>query len=169
MEALAKSLEERRALEGELDQIRNVTQVVVSEVCGSGPSTSTPDGMFYGTSGVLTSVATHHPNLDFAAICKGYVDGWSADAIHALGESLVPYAQMVVEQVSMQWVMEACRSSMAEGVCQEDVIQPADGLEAWSEASIIPPPTEPNVTPSESEQPLSSSIVPSDDAAGWPQ
>ena len=28
-EALAKSLEERRALEGELDQIRNVAQLVV--------------------------------------------------------------------------------------------------------------------------------------------
>jgi len=29
-EALAKSLEERHALEGELDQLRNVAQVVVS-------------------------------------------------------------------------------------------------------------------------------------------
>ena len=33
------------------------------------------DGMFYGTLGVLTSVATHHPDLDFAAICRGYADG----------------------------------------------------------------------------------------------
>ena len=90
---------------------------------GSGLSTSTPtiqlvevlnevralisDDMFYGTSGVLTSAATHHLDLDFTAIYKGYADGWSADAIHALGESLVPYAQMVAEQVSTQWVMEA--------------------------------------------------------------
>ena len=75
---------------------------------GSAPSTSTPavqlaevpnevralifDGMFYGTSRVLTSVAMHHPDLDFAAICRGYADGWSMDAIHVLGESLVPYA-----------------------------------------------------------------------------
>ena len=75
---------------------------------GSAPSTSTPairlaevldkvwvlisNGMFYGTSRVLTSVAMHHPDLDFAAICRGYADGWSVDAIHALGESLVPYA-----------------------------------------------------------------------------
>ena len=67
-EALAKSLEERRALEGELDQLRNVAQVIVSEVFGLVPSTSTTairlaevlgevwalisDGMFYGTSGV---------------------------------------------------------------------------------------------------------------------
>ena len=36
------SLEERRALEGELDLIRNVAQVVISEVFGSTPSTSTP-------------------------------------------------------------------------------------------------------------------------------
>ena len=63
------------------------------------------DGMFYGTLGVLTSVAMHHPDLDFAAICRGYADGWSADAIHALEESLVPYAQMVAKQVSVQWVM----------------------------------------------------------------
>ena len=58
--------------------------------------------MFYGTSGVLTSVVTHHPNLDFVTISRGYADGWSADEIHALGESLVPYAQTVVEQVTMQ-------------------------------------------------------------------
>ena len=75
---------------------------------GSGPSTSTPvvqlaevsnevralisDGMFYRTSGVLTSVATHHPDLDFVAIYRAYADGWSTDEIHALGESLVPHA-----------------------------------------------------------------------------
>ena len=120
----------------------------------SAPSTSTPaiqlaevpnevralisDGMFYGTSGVLTSVATHHPNLDFTAVYKGYSNGWSIDAIHALGESLVPYAQMVAEQVSVQWVMEAHRSSVAKGVRQEDVIQPVDGVETgWKRASFL--------------------------------
>ena len=41
-EALAKSLEEQHALEGELDQLRNVTQVIVSKVSRSAPSTSTP-------------------------------------------------------------------------------------------------------------------------------
>ena len=56
--------------------------------------------MFYETSGVLTSVATHHPILDFAAIYSGYADGWSPEAIHALGESLLPHAQLVTEQVS---------------------------------------------------------------------
>ena len=33
------------------------------------------DGMFYGMSGVLTSVVMHHPDLDFTAICSGYTDG----------------------------------------------------------------------------------------------
>ena len=58
---------------------------------GSAPSTRTPaiqlaevpnkvralisDGMFYGTSGVLTSLAMHHPDLDFVAIYRGYADG----------------------------------------------------------------------------------------------
>ena len=41
-EVLAKSLEERRALEGELDQMRNVAQLIISEVFGSAPSTSAP-------------------------------------------------------------------------------------------------------------------------------
>ena len=42
VEALAKSIEERCALEGELNQIRNITQVVVSKVFGLAPSTNTP-------------------------------------------------------------------------------------------------------------------------------
>ena len=101
--------------------------------------------MFYGTSGVLTSVVTHHLDLDFAAICSGYADGWSPDTIHALGESLLPCAQMVAEQVSAQWVMEAHRVNTAEGACQEDVAQPTDGVEPRSKADVAPPPTEPNV------------------------
>ena len=60
---------------------------------GSAPSTSTPavqlaevpnevralisDGMFYGTLGVLTSVATHYPDLDIMAAYRGYASGWS--------------------------------------------------------------------------------------------
>ena len=107
MEVLAKSFKERHALEGELDQIRNVAQVVASEVFRSALSTSTPaiqlagvldevqalisNGMFYGTSRLLTSVVTHHPELDFAAIYSGYTNGWSPDAIHALEESLLPH------------------------------------------------------------------------------
>ena len=64
---------------------------------GSAPSTSTPairlvevrdevralitDEMFYGTSGVLTLVVTHHPDLDFATICSGYAEGLSMEDI----------------------------------------------------------------------------------------
>ena len=77
--------------------------------------------MFYGTSEVLTSVAMHHLDLDFTAIYNGYTDGWSTDAIHALEESLLPHAQLVAEQVSSQWVMEARRASVAEGTSHEDI------------------------------------------------
>ena len=68
-----------------------MAQVVISEVFGSAPSTSMPTiqlaevpnevralisgGMFYEMSGVLTSVATHHPNLDFVTIYSGYANG----------------------------------------------------------------------------------------------
>jgi len=195
VEALAKSLEERRAQEGELNQIRNVAQVVVSEVFGSGPSTSTPgvqlvevpnevralisDGMFYRTSGALTLVETHHPDLDFTSICRGYADGWSANEIHTLGESLVPYAQMVAEQVTTQWVMEARRLTMAADMRREDVIQPVEAAEAGLEESVFLPPTELDialttaepsvVVPTTTELPSSSPIAPSTDVAGWPQ
>ena len=57
-------------------------------------------GLFYGASGVLTSVAMYHPNLDFATICSGYVDGLSTEDIQSLRESLLPYARLVAEQVS---------------------------------------------------------------------
>ena len=62
--------------------------------------------------------------------------------------------------------MEAHHSSMAEGVHQEDVIQPTDGVEAGSEASVVLPLTELNVVPTESELPSSSSTVLSVDATG---
>ena len=81
----------------------------------------------------------------------------------------MPYAQMVAKQVSAQWVMEAHHSSMAEGVRQEDIIQPTDGVETGSEASVVLPPTKPNVVLAESEQPLSSSTVPPVDAVGRSQ
>ncbi|XP_066333952.1 uncharacterized protein [Miscanthus floridulus] len=123
VEELAKSHEERRALEGELSQIRNTAQLVVSEVFGSVPSTSAPavqlaevpyvakdlvrTGLFYGASGVLTSVATYHPNLDFATICGGYAEGMSMEDIQSIGESLLPHARSMSEQVSVKWVMDA--------------------------------------------------------------
>ena len=63
-------------------------------------------GLFYGASGVLTSVATHHPNLDFATIYSGYAEGLSMGDIQKIGESLLPYARSMSEQVSTEWVMD---------------------------------------------------------------
>jgi len=63
----------------------------------------------------------YHPDLDFATICSGYADGWSAEDIHSLGESLLPHAKLVAEQVSAQWVMDARCANMARSVRWEDV------------------------------------------------
>ena len=97
VEELAKSHEERRALKGDLDQIRSAARLVISEVFGSASSTSAPavqlaevpdtvkdlvrSGLFYGASGVLSSVAMYHPNLDFATIYSGYAEGLSIEDI----------------------------------------------------------------------------------------
>ena len=70
---------------------------------------------------MLTSVATYHPDLDFATIYSGYADGWSAEDIQLLGESLLPHAKLVAEQVSAQWVMDARHADMAKGARQEDI------------------------------------------------
>ena len=70
---------------------------------------------------MLTSVATYHPDLDFTTICSGYADGCSTEDIQSLGESLLPHARMLAEQVSAQWVMDAHHEDMAESMCQEDV------------------------------------------------
>ena len=128
------------------------------------PSTSTPaiqlaevsdevraliiDGLFYGMSMVLTSVATYHPDLEFTTICSGYADGWSAEDIQSLGESLLSQAKLVAEQVSAQWVMDARRADMAASMRQEDVAQSADGVEPGSKVGVAPPPTEPNIAQS---------------------
>ena len=73
------------------------------------------DGLFYRALGVLTLVATYHPDLDFATICSGYADGCTTEDTQSLGESLLPHAKLVAEQVSAQWVMDARRVDMAEG------------------------------------------------------
>ena len=125
--------------------------------------------LFYGASGVLTSVATYHPNLDFATICSGYADGLSTEDIQTLEESLLPHTRLVAEQVSTQWVMDARREDMAGSVRRGDVAQPADGTEPGSEVDIAPPSTEPNVVPPGSEQPVPSPVAPTADVAEPPQ
>ena len=101
--------------------------------------------MFYETPGVLTLVAMHHPNLDFTAICSGYADGLSTEDIQSLGESLLPHAKLVAEQVSTQWVVDARHADLADGAHQEDIAHPTDGVEPGSEMNVALPPTEPNV------------------------
>ena len=78
-------------------------------------------GLFYGASGVLTSVAMYIPNLDFATIYSGYADGLSTEDIQSLRESLLPHARLVAQQVSAQWVMNARREDMAESLRRGDV------------------------------------------------
>ena len=93
-------------------------------------------GLFYGASGVLTLLAMYHPNLDFATICSGYVDGLSTKDIQTLRESLLPHARLVAEQVSTQRVMNVHREDMARSVHRGDVAQPADDTEPGSEVDI---------------------------------
>ena len=78
-------------------------------------------GLFYGASGVLTSVAMYHPILDFATIGSGYADGLSTEDIQSLRESLLPHARLVAEQVSTQWVMDVRCKDMARSMRWEDV------------------------------------------------
>ena len=100
---------------------------------------------------MLTSVATYHPNLDFATICSRYADGLSMEDIQSLRESLLPHARLVSEQVSTQWVMDARREDMARSARRGDVAQPVDSTELGSEMDIAPPSTETNVVPPGSE------------------
>ena len=78
------------------------------------------------------------------------------------------HAQMVAEQVTAQWVMEARRSTVATDMHREDVAKPTEVVDAGSKASVVLPPTEPNVILTESELPSSSSTIPSADAVGGP-
>ena len=122
-------------------------------------------GLFYGASRVLTSVATHHRNLDFTTICSGYAEGLSMEDIQSIGESLLPHARSVAEQVSAQWVMDVHREDMARSMRGEDVAQPVDGTEPRSEVDVALASTEPNVMPPGIEQPAPSSVTPIADAA----
>ena len=64
--------------------------------------------------------------------------------------------------------MDARRADMAASVRQEDVAQPADGMEPGSEVDVAPPPTEPNVAQSKDERPLPSPVEPVVDATEEP-
>ena len=65
--------------------------------------------------------------------------------------------------------MDVHREDMARSMHQEDIAQPADGMEPRSEVDITPTLTELNVVPPGSEQPAPSPVVPTADAAEPPQ
>jgi hypothetical protein len=65
------------------------------------------DGVFHGTSGGLTSVASHYPTLDFGVVGRGYAVGLFADQLCELGQSLVPVATAIIETTTVEWVKEA--------------------------------------------------------------
>ena len=67
----------------------------------------TTQGLFYGASGVLTSVVIYHPNLDFATICSGYADGLSTEDIQTLGGELAA-ARKVGGRASLYAVGDGC-------------------------------------------------------------
>ena len=80
----------------------------------------------------------------------------------------MPHAKLLAEQVSAQWVMDACREDMAGSMRKGDIAQPMDGPEPGSEVDIAPPSTEPNVVQPGGEQPVPLSVTPTADAAGQP-
>jgi len=123
-------------------------------------------GLFYGALGVLISLATHHPNLDFAAICDGYAEGLSMEDIQSIGESLLPHAWSVSEQVSVEWVMDVRRQDMARSMRGENAFEPADSPKPGSGGNVISASVEPNVVSPGGEQPTPSSVAPPADAAG---
>ena len=123
-------------------------------------------GLFYGASRVLTSVATHHPSLDFDAICGGYAEGLSTEDIQTIGVSLLPHARSVSERVSAEWVMDVRHEDMARSMHGEDASEPTDSTEPGSGGNVASALIEPNVVQPGCEQPAPSSVVPSADATG---
>ena len=115
---------------------------------------------------MLTSVATHHPNLDFDAIYSGYAEGLSMEDIQSIGVSLLPHARSVSEQVSAEWVMDVRRQDMARSMHGENASEPTDSLEPGLGGNVASALVELNVVPLGGEQPTPSSVTLPGDAAG---
>ena len=113
---------------------------------------------------MLTSVATYHPNLDFATICSRYAEGLSMGDIQTIGESLLPHARSMSEQVSAKWVMDVHCQDMARSMRGEDASEPADSPEPGLGGNVASASTELNVVLPGSEQPVPSSVAPPADA-----
>ena len=110
-------------------------------------------------------MATHHPNLDFATIYSGYAEGLSMEDIQSIGESLLPHARSVSEQVSTEWVMDVRREDMARSMRGEDDPKPTDSTKPSFGGNVASAPIELNIVPPGSEQPAPSSVASPADAA----
>ena len=111
-------------------------------------------------------VGTHHPHLDFTTICGGYAEGMSMADIQTIGESLLPYAWSVADQVSAEWVMDVHHEDIDKSMRGEDAVELSDGAEPGSEVNVAPVLTEPDAVPPGSEQLAPSSVAPSLDVTG---
>ena len=87
----------------------------------------------------------YHPNLDFATIYGGYAEGLSIEDIQSIGGSLLPHAQSVSEQVSVEWVMDVRHQDRARSMRGEDASEPVDSTEPSSGGNIASALIEPNV------------------------
>ena len=115
---------------------------------------------------MLTSVATYHPNLDFATIYSGYAEGLSMEDVQSIRESLLPHVRSVANQVSAEWVMDVRHQDMARSMRGEDTSKPADSTEPGLGGNVASALIEPNVVLPGSEQLVPSSVTSSADAAG---
>jgi hypothetical protein len=91
------------------------------------------DGVFHGTSGVLTSVASHYP-LDFGVVGRGYADGWSVDQLCELGQSLEPVAMAIAEATTTEWLKAACRAEREAALGSNGIQATQAGLSVASTA-----------------------------------
>jgi hypothetical protein len=129
-QVLADSLERSRVLKEDLGQLQGTARSVVNEVLGAHQGSSVliddlpeipgevagliTNGVFHHTLRVLTLVASYHPTLNFEAVRRGYVVGWSVDQLRELGQSLAPVATAIAEVTTAEWVREARHAERAE-------------------------------------------------------
>ncbi|TKW13150.2 hypothetical protein SEVIR_5G081650v4 [Setaria viridis] len=120
---------------------------------------------YFTRSGLLTSVATHYPDLDFKAICRGYTGGRSFEEIRVLSQTLAPGARTITAHMTAMWVMEARRSWIAACASQEGATNPDAVVQAGTELGVVPTETNPSVDLTATGEPSSLSATPLTDLA----
>jgi hypothetical protein len=93
------------------------------------------DRVFHGASGVLMSVASHYPDLEFGPVGRSYTAGCSSNQICELGRSLELIAMAIAEMITTEWVKEP-RLVEREATLGEDGTQ---ATEAGSSAAPTTP------------------------------